>query len=321
MTLEPEVRAHLDAADLSGIDFTDMPAARAALTREIDRMFTLFGLPGPQVARLLDHEVPVEGGTIVIRSYHPATEGPLPAHVLMHGGGWTTGSIDELVADATARHRAESAGCVAVLVEYRLAPEFRFPTPVDDVVAAVRWVRDHADELGIDPHVITLGGSSAGANLAAAAVLAEPELGVRALVLEVPAVDLRSEVDGRPLGLGPEFEWIVAATSEPYAMAVRAYLSDPTQAELPLASPVLADDVSVFPETFMLTAELDVLRPSAERFAERLEDAGVVVHIECYPGALHGSPILNRTWTTARRWHDDTLRILRDIHARAKVAS
>ncbi|MGN6606185.1 MAG: alpha/beta hydrolase [Jatrophihabitans sp.] len=320
MKLEPEVQAHLDAADLTGMDTADFPTLRALLSREIDRIFLLFGEPGPDVDRLVDHQVPVVGGTILVRTYHPAAEGPLPAHVLVHGGGWTTGSVHELVADATARHRTVSAECVTVLVEYRLAPEFPFPTPLDDVVAAVRWVRDHADELGVDADVITLGGSSAGANLAAATVLAAPDLDVRALLLEVPAVDLRREGIRRPVELEPErYEGVLSVTAD-YESVVGAYLPDRVLADSPLVSPVLADDVSVFPETFMLTAELDVLRPAAEDFARRLDAAGVPVHIECYPGALHGSPILTRTWATARRWHDDTLAILRDIHSRAGAA-
>lgn len=95
-------------------------------------------------------------------------------HVYLHGGGWTSGSIRELVCDATARHRTASASCVTCLVEYRLAPEHRFPTAVHGVVSVVRWVVDRAIELQIDPQRITLGGT-AGANLAVAAVLAAPD--------------------------------------------------------------------------------------------------------------------------------------------------
>ena len=319
--LEPEVLAHLEAGDVTGFAEAGPAELRVLLTREIDRMFTLFGLPGPDVEKVVDHQVPVEGGTILLRSYHPANPqgGQLPAHVLVHGGGWVTGSIEELVADATARHRAVGGGCVTVLVEYRLAPEHPFPTPLDDVVAAVRWVRDHADELGVDRDFITAGGSSAGGNLVAASVLRAPDLGLRALVLDVPALDLRAEAAARPADLGPEYDELMTLASAMFFPAVRDYLSDPSLALMPLVSPVLADDLSVFPETYLLTAELDPLRPGAEEFARRLEDAAVPVHVTCYPGALHGSAILTRSWATARRWHDDTLAILRDIHSRTEV--
>jgi acetyl esterase len=322
MLLEPEVFAHLEAGDTTGFADATPAELRVLLTREIDRMFTLFGLPGPDVEKVADHHVPVEGGTILLRSYHPANSsgGALPAHVLVHGGGWVTGSVDELVADATARHRAVGGGCVAVLVEYRLAPEHPFPTPVHDIVASLRWVRDHADQLGIDPDVITAGGSSAGANLATAAVLAAPDLALRALILDVPALDLRPGAAVKPADLGPEYDELMTATAAHFEPAVAQYLPDADDALSPLASPVLAEDPSVFPETHLLTAEVDILRPAAEDFARRLDAAGVSVHLTCYPGALHGSAILTRSWATARRWHDDTLAILRDVHSRTEAA-
>jgi acetyl esterase len=322
MLLEPEVLAHLEAGDLTGFAEATPAELRVLLTREIDRMFTLFGLPGPDVEKVVDHTVPVDGGTILLRSYHPANPGggSLPAHVLVHGGGWVTGSVDELVADATARHRAVGGGCVVVLVEYRLAPEHPFPTPVHDVVASLRWVRDHADRLGTDPGVITAGGSSAGANLVTAAVLAAPDLALRALILDVPALDLRLGAAVKPADLGPEYDELMASTAAHFQPALARYFPDPDDALSPLASPVLAEDPAVFPETHLLTAELDVLRPGAEEFARRLAAAGVDVHLTCYPGALHGSAILTGSWATARRWHDDTLVILRDVHSRTEVA-
>ena len=258
---------------------------------------------------------------MLIRSYHPPSNGgqssALPAHVILHGGGWTTGSIDELVCDAVARHRAVGADCIAILVEYRLAPEHRFPTAVQDVVSAVHWVRDHAAELGVDPQVITLGGASAGGNLALAAVTADRDLGVVALVLEVPAADLRPAALAHDLAMADQrFAPIEQMLID---LVLPEYLGDIDLAESPLASPIVADDLRHFPETYFFTAELDVLRFGAERFAQRLSEANVPVTITCYPGALHGSLILTRTWATARRSHDDILSTLNDIHRRANA--
>ena len=205
-----------------------------------------------------------------------------------------------------------------VAVEYRLAPEHRFPTAVHDVVHTVRWVRSHAAELGIDPNVITLGGGSAGGNLAAAAVVADPNLAVCALILEVPACDLRPEaLANDSVDADPRFAPIELTLID---LALREYLDDIAEADSPLASPVLGD-LERFPETHILTAELDLLRLGAERFASRLQAAGVPVTITCYPGALHGSPILTGTWATARRWQNDVLTILDDIHRRARDTS
>jgi acetyl esterase len=314
-TLEPAVRAHVDATDTAAIRAAagDISARRDVLRRSIDRNFTLFGLPGPEVYAIRDHSVPIDGGEILVRSYHPSAEPGLPAHIALHGGGWATGSIEELVADGTARHRAVAANCVVVAVEYRLAPEFPFPAAVHDTVAATRWVREQAAALGADPGIITLGGISAGANLAAAAVLADPDLRPAALLLEVPALDLRPDAVFTEVDLGTGYEGFTATALTGF----RQYLGgDPERGRSPLASPVLAEDLTGFPETHILTAELDALRASAELFARRLREAGVPTSITCYQGALHGSSILTATWPTARRWHDDTLAILADVHHR-----
>ena len=165
--LDPEVRAHVEASPPDqplGVD--DAAARRLAARRWIDGIFERFGLPGPPVARVVDHDVPVSNGSILVRSYHPHETPHLPAHVYLHGGGWTGGSVHELVCDATARHRSVASGCVTFAVEYRLAPEHRFPTAVHDVVAVIRWIREHTCELGVDPRTITMGGSSAGAKAA-----------------------------------------------------------------------------------------------------------------------------------------------------------
>ncbi|GAA1711752.1 alpha/beta hydrolase [Fodinicola feengrottensis] len=325
MTLEPAVRAHLDAMAESSLAPADMVAFRVFLTAEIDRMFEKFGEPGPPVADVRDHRVPVSGGAeIVVRTYHPDPAAVLPAHVVLHGGGWTTGSIDELVADGSARHRAVRANCVVVLVEYRLAPEHRFPIPVHDVVAAVRWLTENAVALGVDPATVTLGGSSAGANLAAAAVVAEPALGIAALLLEVPALDLTlgtatATCADLVVQHGPDSEIgdLLSRTLALLDRARRDYLGHLELAELSTASPLLVPDLTRFPPTYIQTAQWDPLRTDGSAFVQRLRDAGVRASVTCYPGALHGSPILTATWPTARRWQDDLIARLVDVHGRA----
>jgi acetyl esterase len=315
--MDPAARVHLDAADSSATQSADIGVRREALRQEIDRMFTNFGLPGPDVHSIRDHEVAVPGGTVCVRSYNPNGDTSLPAHVVLHGGGWCSGSIHELVADATARHRAVSANCVVLLVDYRLAPEFPFPAAVDDVVGTVHWVRAHAEHIGVNPKVITLGGASAGGNLAAAAVVADPNLDLTALILEVPALDLRASAVQTEVASADAYADELRRARSAVDEFSALYLGDPSLASSPIASPLLALDVSGFPETHILTAEHDTLRAGAELFAQRLLEAKVTVSITCYPGALHGSSVLTATWPTARRWHDDTLAILTDIHLRA----
>ena len=321
MNLDPAIMAHLEAMDLTvTLDPHDIPARREFLRHEIDRIFTLFGTPGPPVEAIRDHTVAVDGGEILLRTYHPASSSVLPGHVLAHGGGWTTGSVDELVCDAAARHRAVRANCVVALIEYRLAPEYRFPTAVYDVIAAVRWVRDHATELGVDAQVMTLGGASAGANLSAAAVVGDPDLDLAALVLEVPVLDLTG-ASARAAGAESRLEGLPATIFEQavevVGQASLEYLGDARLGVSPLASPLLAADLAGFPETFVLTAELDPLHPEGARFVERLQASGVAAHLTHYAGAMHGSPILTATWPTARRWQDDIVAILNGVHRRA----
>jgi acetyl esterase len=326
MNLHPAVRAHLDALDPISRDGMGIEERRRHVSTEVDHVFTLFGLPGPTDVAVRDHAVPVNDGTITVRAYHPGsaarpdTEARLPAHVLLHGGGWSTGSIDDLVCDATARHRAVGADCVVALVEYRLAPEHRFPAAVYDTVAAVHWIRDHAGELGVDPSLVTLGGASAGANLAAAAQVADATLELTALLLEVPALDLSGDgvaANSSTIGSG---DAVLRRDQADVTAVRRLYLGDDENGTSPLASPLLASDLSHFPETHILTGALDPLHVDGERFAARLSAAGVLTHLTCYPGVLHGSTILNATFPTARRWHDDTLAILRHLHDRGASA-
>lgn len=338
MELEAAVRAHLDAMSAPAAMPHGVTAWRVFLRAEIDRIFRTFGLPGPQVAAIRDHRIPVDGAAeIVVRTYHPVFGAKLPVHVYVHGGGWNAGSIDDLVTDATARHRAVGAGCVVALVEYRLAPEHPFPTPVHDVAAAVRWLADDPCAVGIDPGMITLGGNSAGANLAAAALLAAPDLPVDALVLEVPILDLtlrtalatcaelaaehgvRSQISALAAGAMADYERVRQQYLEPdpWLDSVRPFadgFADIPTAKSALASPVFADDLSRFPRTYVLTAQHDALRTDGTLFAERLREDGAEASVSCYPGALHGSPILTASWPTARRWQDDVVGILADRH-------
>ena len=321
MNLDAEVLAQLKSMEPRGGAALDLDGRRRAVLERANRSFADWALAGSDVHEIRDHQVPVEGGTILVRTYHPfADASSLPAHVYAHGGGWTVGTIEDDFVDAEARFRAVEANCVVATVEYRLAPEHPFPIPVQDVVAAVRWVRSAAAELGVDPDVVTLGGASAGANIVCGAVVAAPDLAVRALLLEVPPVDLTWETAQAGVDAGgyePSVEPMVRAGMNQFLALRAAYLPDPASYRDPAASPLHAADLSVFPETHILTAEADLLRTEGELFGERLTAAGVSTTVTRYAGATHFASMLTKVWPTAKKWHDDLLAALVSVHTRA----
>ncbi|HVV18586.1 MAG TPA: alpha/beta hydrolase [Pseudonocardiaceae bacterium] len=314
MTLDPELSAFLTAADPGPATGRTVQERRTAIRSLSDSLFATFSETAGDVHTVDEHLVAVPGGHIRLRVYRPSAEAGLPIHVFFHGGGWWLGSIDEDVVDATCRERCLGARCVVVAAEYRLAPEHRFPTAVEDCYAALLWSHAHAGEIGGDPDTISVGGVSAGANLAAAtAIAARDRHGPRPVLqlLEVPPVDLTLGL-ARTVPVGDEFGISVAAMEE----NVTLYLRSPADARDPLASPALVDDVRGLAPARIQTAEFDPLRRDGEFYADRLRDAGVPVSFACYPGAIHGSLSMTRTWAPARQWRQDLIDQLVAAHGR-----
>jgi len=164
MPLDPDAQILLDMVRLAGRPAFETIGAEEA--RELFRAGRDALAPEPMVvAELRDLTMPGPGGTIPLRLYRPEPGAVLPGLVFFHGGGWVIGDID--THDTACRHLAVRAGCAVVSVDYRLAPEHKFPAAVEDCVAATRWVADNASSLGIDPARLAVGGDSAGGNLAA----------------------------------------------------------------------------------------------------------------------------------------------------------
>jgi acetyl esterase len=170
MALDPTLKAvleQLNAADAPRLDDSSPEQARA--------MYEAMQMPAPDVelAGVEDRRIPGAAGEIAVRIYRPSADGTangaLPALVYFHGGGWVIGGIG--THDASCRQLAHDAGCVVVSVDYRLAPESRFPAAAEDSYTATQWVASNAAELGLDPNRIAVGGDSAGGNLAAVTTL------------------------------------------------------------------------------------------------------------------------------------------------------
>jgi acetyl esterase len=220
---------------------------------------------------------------IAARIYRPRT-GTLPLLVYFHGGGWVVGSVT--ISDPFCRALANASGCAVISVEYRLAPEDRYPAAADDAYAATRWSADHASELGIDASRIAVGGSSAGGNLAAVVTLMARERGAPMIafqLLHVPVTDhdfdtASYRANGTGFGLtrsGMRWFW-------------DHYAPDPSLRDEAYASPLRAKDLSGLPPAHVVTAECDPLRDEGKAYATRLRQAGVATTYVEYPGMVHG---------------------------------
>ena len=201
-----------------------------------------------------------------------------------HGGGWVIGDLDthDVVCHAIARR----AGAVVVSVDYRLAPEHKFPAAVVDCYAATEWVSANAERVGIDPARISVGGDSAGGNLAAVVCLkSRDENGPRIAlqVLVYPVTDLSSFATGS-YGEFAEDHYLTRSLMEWFR---GYYLSSTEDARNPHASPLLAASLSDLPPALVITAECDPLRDEGEAYAKRLEQAGVPVTCMRYAGMIH----------------------------------
>jgi acetyl esterase len=249
-----------------------------------------------------DYRVPVAGGEISVRLYRPREAvssggAELPVHLFMHGGCFWFGSVAEY--EPLCRWYAATVTCAVASVEYRLAPEYPYPTAVEDCYAALCWVADHARQLRIDPDRLSVGGVSAGGTMAAAVSLMARDRSGPAIalqVLEIPATDLTlSQPSIQEFAAG--YSLTKAALEEAYGF----YLLDRSLASVGYASPLLAGDVSKLPPAFVLTCECDPLRDEGEAYARRMRQAGGVVTGHRVVGHVHGSLYMTRFFPTARR--------------------
>jgi len=211
-------------------------------------------------------------------------QGTLPLLVYLHGGGWVVGSVT--ISDPFCRALANASGCAVVSVEYRLAPEDRYPAAADDAYAATRWSAEHAADLGIDPSRLAVGGSSAGGNLAAVVALMARERGAPPIafqLLHVPVIDHDFDTPSyhaNATGFG--------LTRSGMRWFWDHYAPDPQMRDEPYASPIRATDLAGLPPAHVVTAECDVLRDEGKAYATRLLAAGVPTTYVEYPQMVHG---------------------------------
>jgi acetyl esterase len=268
------------------------PADLAARREQSNATMLLLAAPEPGTV-VSDNELTVDGGTVRIRVRRPGGTAVLPAVYFVHGGGWVQGDLD--TGEVECGPLASQVGCVVVSVEYRLAPEHPFPTPLEDVVAGWEWLFAHAEEHGIDTARVAVAGTSAGGNLAAALCLVARERGLPMPVLQlldVPALDLTG---GSPsLSEVGDAAGLTATQVKEFA---RCYAGDTGLAH-PHVSPLLAEDLSGLAPAVVVVAEHDPVRDDGERWVGALQNAGVAAAGVRVLTHLHGSWILPGTLTS-----------------------
>jgi acetyl esterase len=309
MPLDPQAQKVVDA--LAALNLKPMEESTPEEARESMRSRTAALGPVEDVAAVADHRVPVAGGEIGLRLYGPGGVGPHPALVFFHGGGWVIGDL--ATHDGICRSLANAARCAVASVDYRLAPEHRYPVAAEDSYAAFRWVRDHAASLGVDPRRLAVGGDSAGGNLATVVSLMARDRGAALPILQVlvyPVTDCELDTPSyRENATG------YVLTREAMRWFFGHYLARPEQGREAYAAPLRAGSLAGLPPALVQTAECDPLRDEGEAYAARLRDAGVPVTLTRYGGMFHGFLRMTNILDKARAARDEIAGALRKAFA------
>ncbi len=302
--LEPEILAYLNAGE--PIPKLSQGEISVAELRELyAQMVQATAYPIPADVTIHDESISSGSNLVRLRCYRPPGNEPKACLIYCHGGGWVLGSPathDDICAEL-----ADEAGATVIGVDYRLAPEHIYPAALDDIWAALQAIAGNPGHYGIDPQRIVIGGDSAGGNLAAAVALrARDEHGpaIAGQLLIYPGLSasltLPSHHDNRDAPI---------LTAEDMAFYWTSYVGDPNAPVSPYAAPLTADNFANLPAALILTMEYDPLRDDGRCFARELEAAGGEVHLEDYPGLVHGclrarhqSPGAGRMFASACAW-------------------
>jgi acetyl esterase len=282
MPLAPEIQAELQRMAAAGDPPLQQQSVEQARRLHVEGAAALGG-PPVEVAAVDDRTIPGPAGDLGVRVYTPRGEPPFPVVVWFHGGGWVVGTLDSY--DPVCRALAAAVPAVVVAVDYRLAPEHRYPAAAEDGYAATLWASRNAAELGGSQQRLAVAGDSAGGNLAAVIALGArdrgaPAIGFQLLVYPITDVGMdtasyREHADGYYLtAAGMRWYW-------------DHYLGG-AHGGAPDASPLRAAFLGGLPPALVITAEHDPLRDEGEAYAARLSAAGVAAAVSRYPGMVHG---------------------------------
>ena len=294
MPLHPQVLPMIELLNqsMAGLPATDV--------MEISTMREVSLAPPPlnptPVGRVEDRRIPGPAGEIPVRIYTPEGSGPFPLIAFFHGGGFVLCSLE--THDELCRAMCRDAGAVVVSVDYRLAPEAKYPAAADDCYAATAWCAAHAAELGADAARLVVAGDSAGGNLAAVTALRARDLGaprIRHQVLIYPATHCDFDTPSYRENAQGYF-----LTADAMRWFWAHYLEHPAQASEPYACPAHAADLRGLPPATVITAEYDPLRDEGEDYATQLRAAGVPVVQKRNDGMIHGFVSMGDVFDDAR---------------------
>lgn len=263
-----------------------------------------------KVSKVEDLKIPGPAGQIPVRVYTPEGKGPFPIFVYYHGGGFVIGNVPQ--SDNVCRAVANRASCVAVSVEYRLAPEYKYPAAVDDAYSATKWVAENADRIKGDPTRIAVGGDSAGGNLAAVVSLRARDEGERFPICQVliyPATDLTKTVTSSRKEFGEGY----FLTTADMIWFGDQYFEKSQDRRVPYASPLLAPNLSKLPPALIITGGFDPLRDEGEAYGERLKKSGIPAKVSRYEGMIHGFTSMDGVLDKAKEAMDEIGMHLRGI--------
>ncbi|MGG1678092.1 alpha/beta hydrolase [Neobacillus sp. NRS-1170] len=281
MSLDPQTKLVLDQLAAAGA-----PPMETLTPEQARQAFLLPQAELEEVGKIEDRTIPGPVTDIPVRVYYPKeSQTNYPALVFYHGGGWVIGNIE--THDNVCRALTNLANCVTISVDYRLAPEHKFPAAVEDSYAAVQYVFENAEAFQVDRSRIAVGGDSAGGNLAAVVANLAKDNNQPAICFQLliypstnvggePTVSMRENAEGYFLTKGT-MEWFRAC-----------YLNSEEDKHNPLLSPILYEDFKDLPPALVITAEFDPLRDEGEEYAKKLGEAGVEVECVRYDGTIHG---------------------------------
>ena len=295
--LHPKIREFLDTLAAEGGKATELSTPMEVRASALSKWRPEFLGTRPKSGSVKQKFFTGPHADLPINIYAPEGEGPFPAIVYIHGGGWVAGTIE--MTEVQHQLVGEACGAVVVSVNYQKAPEHKFPIPFDDCYATLEWVWQNSEALNIDREKIGIAGESAGGNIAAGMALKSRDVNGPKIAFQVliyPATDHKFDYPS------------MIDNAKGYALSTegmkwywKQYTSNPGDLENPYCRPMAAKDFSNLPNTYLITAELDPLRDEGFEYSKKLESAGNQVIYKNYPSLIHGFLLMQGFLPEARQ--------------------